>query len=106
MGAQIFQGIEPHIPSFPHRADQDSALSSAYVAVQGREPPQTNNVEINVEENHVAFRDTLDYVFYSKGLTPIMVLEVDETSASPLPSLEHPSDHVPVGATFTLGPAE
>ena len=76
-------------------------LHSAYLAAQKHEPAYTCHSQI-VGVPH--FSDCLDYIFYStEGWEISEVLPIPAIpSAASYPSLEEPSDHVMIAATFTL----
>jgi mRNA deadenylase 3'-5' endonuclease subunit Ccr4 len=73
-------------------------LRSAYESVLGIEPAFTNVTH--------RFAGTLDYIFHSKAMIPLCVRglpSLHECRAEKgLPNLVHPSDHLPIAATFQL----
>ena len=78
-------------------------LHSAYSTVMGTEPDFTNMTGGTAG----AFRGTLDYIWHDSRLRPDFVLPLPtaaEASAEGggLPNSQIPSDHVPLGATFTF----
>jgi CCR4-NOT transcription complex subunit 6 len=84
---------------FPFEAlSSELHLRSSYESVLGAEPKFTN-----VKANFAA---TLDYVFYNQGLVPLCVLGLPSLSEcreeAGLPSSKHPSDHLPIAATFKI----
>lgn len=82
-------------PTLPH------PMKSAYAVVNGSEPSFTN---WNQSRENPEFKDTLDYIFFAgSGLKPTEVLKLpEEDKVGPYPTLEQPSDHVMLAATFAL----
>ena len=74
-------------------------MGSAYANVQGAEPSYTNFPGIRQH-----FKETLDYVFYSPtSLAPTQVLPLPSSQESRvLPSSSEPSDHLMIGASFSI----
>ncbi|XP_024538802.1 carbon catabolite repressor protein 4 homolog 4 [Selaginella moellendorffii] len=70
-------------------------LDSLYAAVQGE--PALTNWSPN-------FKGTLDYIFFSPSasMRPKTILEVPPDVEEGLPNHFHPSDHLPIGADFSL----
>ena len=85
--------------------DTGIALTSAYLACRGNEPPITNNT--------ASFRGALDYVWFGGAddfsVSSVLELPYAETSPRPedidllpMPNEHFPSDHLAVGATLQL----
>jgi mRNA deadenylase 3'-5' endonuclease subunit Ccr4 len=76
-----------------------NSLSSAYFALLRREPIYTNYSHTVMAKE--AFRDTIDYIFFSSGLNCVKVLPTrEDLPSSTFPNEEEPSDHLPLGASF------
>lgn len=92
----------PEVPGATWRAGQNSSpLVSAYAYLQGSEPQYTNWAH---EPGKDEFIDCLDYVFATADLKPTTVIDLPmrDMSDGPYPSASEPSDHLLIGATFTL----
>lgn len=76
-------------------------MRSAYREVLGTEPELTNWSHMG---NNGEFVGCLDYIFFTHGLQPMTVVEIPpkEQLKGPFPSAEEPSDHLLVGATFSV----
>jgi CCR4-NOT transcription complex subunit 6 len=84
---------------FPFEALSSAVpLRSAYESVLGAEPNFTNVT--------ADYQGTLDYIFSNQGLVPLSVLGLPSLSEcreeAGLPSSKHPSDHLPIAATFKI----
>lgn len=83
--------------------DKIKPMQSAYVTVFGANPQFT--VKSKTKDMIEPFIDTLDYIFYSGPCRPVSIREVkfiDNGTESFLPNDYHPSDHLPLFATFEL----
>ncbi len=80
----------------------DTLLHACVFYAQGCDPELTNFALTRDATEPVA--GTLDYVWYSKGLCATAVVPVPPKAAlpGPLPAGTEPSDHLMVGATFTV----
>lgn len=90
------EGIPAHIDFTPK---VDSTVESAYFTFNGEEPQLTNCGSFGTNP---VFTGTLDYLFHSTG---VKVLETSPLPSAaevtaPLPDANHPSDHIPIGASF------
>ena len=95
-------------PTYPEAGDatwrigqKNKPLVSAYAHINGREPQYTNWAQ---EPDKEEFIDCLDYLFSSKGLTPVSVVELPmrDVADGPYPSNTEPSDHLLIGATYSI----
>lgn len=78
-------------------------LTSAYAYVRGKEPLFTNLGW--TKDSPTAFKDCIDYIFSSNGfivdnVTAIPSVLAEDTES--LPDADHPSDHLPLQATFSF----
>jgi mRNA deadenylase 3'-5' endonuclease subunit Ccr4 len=76
-------------------------LTSAYWAVNGREPDFTNYSQTYRDDE--PFIDTLDYIFFdAKQLHATAVASLPDRSQvdGPCPTLQEPSDHIKLSASF------
>jgi endonuclease/exonuclease/phosphatase family metal-dependent hydrolase len=91
----------PEVPDAPWRIGQNKPLVSAYAQIQGKEPQYTNWAH---EPGKDEFIDCLDYLLSSPELTPVSVIELPKRADAdgPYPSVTEPSDHLLIGATYTL----
>eukprot|EP00049_Salpingoeca_infusionum_P018673 m.358275 g.358275 ORF g.358275 m.358275 type:complete len:368 (-) comp18100_c0_seq1:169-1272(-) len=95
------------------RADFSPGLKSAYATALGKEPDFTNFGQAWISydnspppEDHEPFIDTLDFLFFtgeSMRVDTVVPLPSRDEVAGPFPNAEEPSDHILIGATFTLG---
>ncbi|KNC78143.1 hypothetical protein SARC_09413 [Sphaeroforma arctica JP610] len=76
-------------------------MRSSYAAVNGCEPNFTNYAKVKQEPT---FIETLDYIFYSKGIEAESVVKLPHRDAveGPLPNGEEPSDHILIGAKLNI----
>lgn len=102
----VISGKFQKSPQFPqlskltsHWSTDITPMTSAYQFFHGCEPRST--VQSKTKDMATPFIDTLDYIFYSGQCQPISVKELpclDDTTM--LPNSDHPSDHLPLLATF------
>lgn len=96
-------------PDFPERPEWEKDWSAAtgvpllstYKEVQGEEPNFTNHAKV---VDCPLFVATLDYLFFTRGITPTKVLPVlhrDEMEKT-LPMETEPSDHLLLAAEYKL----
>lgn len=100
--SMITEGKVPNFPrstlfdSVPNFEGKINPLQSAYVTLTGQEPVYTR-----VEEGK--YPRTNDYIFHTTNLVIKDVLPVRNNLADTVfPNSREPSDHLPLGATFTL----
>lgn len=74
-------------------------MSSAYKNLLGEEPKYTNYAQTS--NMNKIFSETLDYIFYFNGLTPVEVSPIPELPMNgSFPNEDEPSDHILLSATF------
>ena len=80
--------------------------TSAYYAINSKEPDYTNCAITKNQKSGIPFCETLDYIFGSKGIVFHSVDELkdhkDHKDHEPLPTKEEPSDHLMIGADFWI----
>jgi mRNA deadenylase 3'-5' endonuclease subunit Ccr4 len=80
-------------------------MNSVYKEANGLEPHFTNYAQ---SRGGPMFIECLDYIFYNEfggnvfELKGVRKLPGRQETNGPLPNGEHPSDHLPIGATFEL----
>ncbi|GAG03655.1 unnamed protein product, partial [marine sediment metagenome] len=80
-------------------------MNSAYKEANGLEPMFTNYAQ---SRGGPMFIECLDYIFYNNfgenvfELKGVRKLPGRQEADGPLPNGEHPSDHLPIAATFVL----
>lgn len=81
---------------------EQPVLKSAYLEHTGAEPEFTNYASIRRKTE--PFIDTLDYIFYRGDITvrDVNVLPGIEGFCGPIPTPQHPSDHLMLGAEFVF----
>lgn len=91
------------LPEDPWRPALREGMRSAYQQNRTIEPEFTNYGQTKGEE---AFIGTLDYIFYSPSsaiaVTDVVALCALAATQGPLPTADEPSDHILIGATFTI----
>ena len=74
-------------------------MQSAYLEMDGREPKATNYVQTR---RGYPFKACLDFIFYTKNLIQLESTLILETLEELMPNSSEPSDHLMIGATFSL----
>ena len=77
-----------------------SSLKNAYVELYGKNPSATNNAKTLRGDRVSEFIGTLDYCFFSDGLTPYYANATDATVQ--MPNMNWPSDHSMIKFHFSF----
>lgn len=85
--------------SLVHKLFTNGEIQSAYLESDGKEPQATNYVETR---RGYKFKACLDFIFYTKELLKLESTMILEALDKLMPNDQEPSDHLMIGASFSI----